>query len=84
MARGAAPLRPKHGYAAEAEAIQIVKGKPVVADARQRETILRLRCDPYLSALMAGEMINTHRDILAGKIARDPSFAELTWLTSSA
>ena len=26
---------------------------------------------------MAGEMINTHRDILAGKIARDPSFAEL-------
>ena len=68
---------PKHGYAAEAEAIQIVKGKPVVADARQRETILSLRRDPYLSALMAGEMINTHRDILAGKIARDPSFAEL-------
>ena len=68
---------PKHGYAAEAEAIQIVKGKPVVADVRQRETILSLRRDPYLSALMAGEMINTHRDILAGKIARDPSFAEL-------
>ena len=44
---------PKHGYAAEAEAIQIVKGKPVVADVRQRETILSLRRDPYLSALMA-------------------------------
>ena len=68
---------PKHGYAAEAEAIQIVKGKPVVADPEQRETILVLRRDPYLSALMAGEMINTHRDILAGKVARDPSFAEL-------
>ena len=26
---------------------------------------------------MAGEMINTHRQILAGKVARDPSFAEL-------
>jgi hypothetical protein len=26
---------------------------------------------------MAGEMINTHREILAGKVARDPSFAEL-------
>jgi len=68
---------PKHGYAAEAEAIQIVKGKPVVADADQRETILALRRDPYLSALMAGEMINTHRETLAGKVARDPSFSEL-------
>lgn len=68
---------PKHGYAAEAEAIQIVKGKPVVADAKQREAILALRRDPYLSGLMAGEMINTHRETLAGKVARDPSFAEL-------
>jgi hypothetical protein len=67
----------KHGYAAEAEAIQIVKGKPAVADPKQREAILVLRRDPYLSALMAGEMINTHREILAGKVARDPSFAEL-------
>src|SRR3954463_2324828 len=68
---------PKHGYAAEAEAIQIVKGKPMVADARQRETILSLRRDPYLSTLMAGEMINTHRETLSGKVARDPSFTEL-------
>src|SRR4051812_23400173 len=68
---------PKRSYAAEAEAIQIVKGKPVVADARQRGTILSLRRDPFLSALMAGEMINTHRETLAGKVARDPSFAEL-------
>ena len=68
---------PKHGYTAEAEAIPIVKGRPVVADARQRETILSLRRDPYLSALMAGEMINTHREMLSGKVARDPSFTEL-------
>jgi hypothetical protein len=26
---------------------------------------------------MAGEMITTHREILAGKVARDPSFSEL-------
>ena len=26
---------------------------------------------------MAGEMINTHRETLAGKVARDPSFSEL-------
>src|SRR3954449_4012273 len=68
---------PKHGYAAEAEAIQIVKGRPVVSNSNERERILDLRRDPYLSALMAGEMITTHREILAGKVARDPSFAEL-------
>src|SRR3982750_3312487 len=50
---------PKHGYAAEAEAIQMVQGKPAVADPKQREAILALRRDPYLSALMAGEMITT-------------------------
>ena len=68
---------PKHGYAAEAEAIQIVQGRPVVSDSDERERILNLRRDPYLSALMAGEMITTHREILAGRVARDPSFAEL-------
>src|SRR4051794_22212821 len=68
---------PKHGYAAEAEAIQIIQGRPVVSDSSERERILNLRRDPYLSALMAGEMITTHWQILAGKIARDPSFAEL-------
>jgi hypothetical protein len=67
----------KHGYAAEAEAIQVNQGRPVVADSEQREAILNLRRDPYVSALMAGEMINTHREILAGKVARDPSFSEL-------
>src|SRR5215207_2999187 len=68
---------PKHGYAGEAEAIRLVKGRPVVSDDKDRERILRLRRDPYLSALMAGEMINTHRETLAGKVARDPSFSEL-------
>jgi hypothetical protein len=68
---------PKHGYAAEAESIQVVEGRPAVSDGNERERILRLRRDPYLSALMAGEMITTHRQILAGKVARDPSFAEL-------
>src|SRR5215203_5476636 len=68
---------PKHGYAAEAEAIHIVQGRPVVSDSHERERILRLRRIPYLSALMAGEMISTHRQILAGKGARDPPFAEL-------
>jgi len=68
---------PQHGFGAEAEAIRLVGGRPAVADARERERILGLRRDPYLSALMAGEMIRTHRETLAGKVARDPSFAEL-------
>jgi hypothetical protein len=67
----------KHGYAAEAEAIQVIQGRPVVSDSKQREAILNLRGDPYVSAVMAGEMINTHRKILAGEIERDPSFSEL-------
>src|SRR3954469_17141036 len=64
---------PKHGYTAEAEAIQVVQGRSKVADSDERERILNLRRDPYLSALMAGP----HRQVLAGKVARDPSFAEL-------
>ena len=68
---------PKHGYAAEAEVIHLVEGRPAISDGKERERILRLRCDPYLSALMAGKMITSHREILAGKVARDPSFSEL-------
>ena len=68
---------PKHGHAGEAETIRVVQGRPVVSDPKQREAILSLRRDPYLSALMAGEMISTHRETLAGKVARDPSFSEL-------
>jgi hypothetical protein len=67
----------RHGYRSEAKAIQIVRARPVVSDRTQRERILNLRRDPYLSALMTGEMITTHRKILAGKVARDSSFAEL-------
>ena len=68
---------PKHGYRAEAKAIHVARGRPVVANSAERERILRLRRDPYLSALMTGEMITTHRQIRAGKVARDPAFAEL-------
>ena len=48
---------PKYGYAIEAEVIHIVEGRPVVPDGKDRERILRLRRIPYLSALLAGEMI---------------------------
>jgi hypothetical protein len=67
----------KHGYGETADAIKMVQGRPVVADDAERASILALRRDPYLSALMAGEMVNAHREILAGKAERDPSFSEL-------
>jgi hypothetical protein len=68
---------PKHGYGAEAKAIHVVRGRPVVSNSTERKRILGLRRDPYLSALMTGEIITTHRQILAGKMASDPAFAEL-------
>src|SRR5215210_5712530 len=67
----------KHGFAGASEAIGRVQGRTVVLDESDRAWILSLRSDPYLSALMAGEMVNAHREILAGKAERDPSFSEL-------
>jgi Transglycosylase SLT domain len=67
----------KHGFTEAAEAVQTMQGKPVVVDPAKRASILNLRRDPYLSALMAGEMVNTHKEILAGRAQRDPSFSEL-------
>jgi len=67
----------KHGYSGAVEAISLVQGRAVVADEKQRAWVLSLRRDPYLSAVMAGEMINAHREILAGRAERDPSFSEL-------
>jgi hypothetical protein len=55
---------PKHGYGAEAEGIQMAAGRPVVSDDKDPERLLSLRRDPYVSALMAGEIINTQRQIL--------------------
>lgn len=67
----------KHGYAAASDAIKLVRGRPTVVDPGSRRWILALRRDPFLSAVMAGEMVKTQREILAGKMARDPSFSEL-------
>jgi hypothetical protein len=60
----------KHGLAAEAKAIESVKGKLQVRDAETRDRILRLRRDPYLSALMAGEMMKRDRALIERKIGR--------------
>ncbi len=52
----------KHGLAAEAKLIGRNGRQFVVADAAERQRILDLRREPYLSALLAGEMLK--RDTL--------------------
>src|SRR5690606_10046659 len=52
----------KHGLAREAALIQRVDRRHVVADADERARILDLRREPYLSALLAAEMLK--RDTL--------------------
>jgi hypothetical protein len=52
---------PRHGMRAHAAAIEIVDGNPVVADEPTRDKILALRRDPYLSAVMAAEMLKSDR-----------------------
>jgi hypothetical protein len=60
----------KHGLETEAAAIRKVKGKLSVADADMRDRILRLRRDPYLSALMAGEMMKRDRTQIERRLGR--------------
>jgi len=55
----------KHGYAGAADAVEIVKGRVSVSP-QNRDWVLSLRRDPYLSALMAGEMVRSYQDMLAG------------------
>lgn len=53
---------PRHGLAAEARSITRIGRQFTVADATERQRILDLRREPYLSALMAAEMLK--RDTL--------------------
>jgi hypothetical protein len=60
----------KHGLATEAEAIQSANGQFTVADAAMRDRILGLRRDPYVSALMAGEMMKRDRSRIESRLGR--------------
>jgi hypothetical protein len=70
----------QHGLAREAAAIEGPDDKPFVADPRQRAHILSLRDDPYLSALIAAEMLNHDGGQIARSIGRDLTEGE-TYLT---
>ncbi|WP_194164653.1 transglycosylase SLT domain-containing protein [Microvirga thermotolerans] len=66
-----------YGFATAAAAIRLVDGEPVVADEKDRAWILSLRCDPYFSALMAGELIKDVEHALREQGERELAEAEL-------
>jgi hypothetical protein len=65
---------PKHGLEKEAKAIVWEDDTLVVRE--EKERILDLRRDPYLSALLAGEMLNRDRMRIARRIGRDLTHGE--------
>jgi hypothetical protein len=67
---------PKHGLIAEAKAIEIVNGKPAVPDQTMREHILGLRRSPYISALMAAEMMKRDKAKIESRLGRKLSRSE--------
>ncbi len=66
----------KHGLEKEAALIGWDDDGPVV-EAADRARILELRRDPYLSALMAAEMLKRDRDRIARGIGRDLTDGEV-------
>jgi hypothetical protein len=62
---------PKYGLDAEAAAIEMVGGQPLIGDAALRQRVLGMRRDPYLSALMAAELLKRDRAAIEQRLGRD-------------
>lgn len=68
----------RYGLAADAALVtEDANGKPTIADAGERARVLELRRDPYLSALMAGEMLKRDAARIALRIGRELSLGEV-------
>lgn len=67
---------PKHGLTMEAKAIEGPQGKLSVPDETMREHILGLRRNPYLSALMAAEMMKRDKEKIESRLGRKLSRSE--------
>lgn len=67
----------KHGLQAEADAITTVDDKLVIADENQRARILQLRCDPYIAAVIAAEMLRRDATQIGFKIGRQLNPTEM-------
>lgn len=69
---------PRYGLAQDAALIVSGEnGRPGVTDPAERTRILELRRDPYLSALMAGEMLKRDAARIALRIGRELSLGEV-------
>ena len=67
-------------YGMEKEAALIVpdgNDRPTVTDAAERARILEMRRDPYLSALLAGEMLKRDAARISLRIGRELSLGEV-------
>ncbi len=66
----------KHGLTMEAQAIETVDGKPTVTDPTMREHVLGLRRNPFVSALMAAEMMKRDQAKIEARLGRKLSRSE--------
>jgi Transglycosylase SLT domain len=66
----------RHGLRKEAAAITWVDDELVVADPVERTRILELRREPYISALLAAEMLKRDASRIARRIGRDLTHGE--------
>ena len=66
-----------HGLVAEAAAVYGEKEKPIVDDLDLRARILEMRNDPYLSAIMAAEMLKADAEEIGLKIGRTLTTTEM-------
>ena len=73
----------KHGYGAEAGAIKVLDGQLSVPDEKMREHILKLRRNPYVSALMAGELKIRDTARIEEKLGVKSAVPSSTYPTSS-
>jgi hypothetical protein len=67
----------KHGIAGAAEVVTVEGGRPVLKHPEKRTWLMNLRRDPYISTLMAAEMIKEHRQRLVERTVRSPTETEL-------
>lgn len=67
----------KHGLEAQAAAITVADERPVVTDEAMRTTILDLRRDPYIAAVMAAEMLKRDAGLIGFRIGRSLNPTEM-------
>jgi hypothetical protein len=67
---------PRHGLDHEAAQIEGPEDKPFIADPRERDRILAMRDYPYLSALLAAEMLKADGGKIAQTVGRELSVGE--------